>query len=88
MASQTDSELWTRILVLMEEKLQLGFLEQAKYVVKVLFTGTQAQLTVCSQEAEDFFTAETNQQRLMIVSRSVVRIDSIEVVRVEAEPLE
>ena len=87
MASQTDSELWTRILVLMEEKLQLGFLEQAKSVVKVSFDGTEAKLTVCSEEAQDFFKADTNQQRLMIVSRSVVRIDSIEVIRVEAEPL-
>lgn len=87
MASQNDSEVWTRILVLMEEKMQFGFLEQAKAVLKIELEGAHAKLSVCTDEAEEFFTAETNQQRLMIVCRSVVSIESIEVIRIDAEPL-
>lgn len=87
MTSQNESSVWARILALMEEKMQFGFLEQARAVLKVEFEGTHATLTVCTEEAAEFFSAQINQQRLMIVSRPVANIQSISIERVEAEPL-
>jgi hypothetical protein len=88
MTSQNDSAVWARILLLMEEKMQFGFLEQARFVLKVEFEGSHALLTVCSDEAREFFSSQVNQQRLMIVSRPVVSINQLSIVQVNAEPLE
>lgn len=87
MSSQEDQAVWANILAILEEQLQYGFLEQAKSVVDVHFAGSELMLTVASEEAAEFFSADINQQRLMIVSRPIVRIESIAVKTVEAEPI-
>ena len=88
MGTQEDLETWTSIKAILEEQLQYGFLEQAKAVVDVSFTGGEFVLTVTTEEAAEFFSADVNQQRLMIVSRPVTSIESIVVKKVEAEPIE
>lgn len=87
MSSQEDQAVWANILEILEEQLQYGFLEQAKSVVDVHFACSELMLTVASEEAAEFFSADINQQRLMIVSRPIVRIESIAVKSVEAEPI-
>ena len=87
MASAEDQEKWSKIEALLEEKLQFGFLEQTRSVVDVEFNGAQLLLVVSNEEAAEFFSAEVNQQRLLIVSRPVARIESIAVRKVEANPI-
>ena len=81
-------EIWQQIVKILEEKLQFGFLEQEKSVVNVEFDGAELTLTVASDEAFDFFNAEINQQRLIIVSRPVISLDKVLVKKVDAEPLQ
>ena len=87
MGIQEDLATWTSIKAVLEEQLQYGFLEQVKSVVDVSFSGGEFVLTVTTDEAAEFFNAEVNQQRLMIVSRPIVSIESIVVKKVEAEPI-
>ncbi len=87
MGIQEDQATWTSIKAILEDQLQFGFLEQAKSVVDVSVSGSVLKLTVTSDEAYEFFSAEVNQQRLMIVSRAIVSIESIVVAKVEAEPI-
>lgn len=87
MTKQNDTAVWARILLLMEEKMQFGFLEQARFVLKAEFENGHAILTVCSDDAREFFNSQVNQQRLIIVSRPVVSIERFTILQVEAEPL-
>jgi len=88
MSDSESRELWRGIIKALEEKLQFGFLEQERSVVDVRFDGGELTLVVSDKDAADFFNAEVNQQRLMIVSRSIVSIEKIVVEMVEASPLE
>ena len=81
-------EVWEAILKILDEKLQYGFLEQAKAVVDIHVDGGELKLTVATDEAEEFFNSEVNQQRLMITSRPVIAIEVIIVEKTDAEPLE
>lgn len=76
--SQSDLT-WRKILDILEEKLQMGLLEQARSVREVHFEGGELQLVVGSPEAMEFFSSEVNQQRLSIISRPVARIDRVSV---------
>jgi hypothetical protein len=87
MANAHDQDKWAQILATLEDKLQFGFLEQARAVADVRFNGGEVTLLVSSEEALEFFRADVNQQRLMIVSRPVIRINSIIVEKIEAEPI-
>ncbi len=87
MTEQHAKETWQAILLLLDEKMQYGFLEQAKSVVDVRINGSEISLAVSNDEALRFFSAEVNQQRLIIVSRSVISFEKVTVHKVEAEPL-
>ena len=81
------SEIWQRITSLLEDKLQYGIIDQAKSVVRVSLIGNGLKLYVSSDESAEFFSSEVNQQRLSILARSIFNIETIEVERVDAEPL-
>ena len=87
MTNPRSQEVWQRIVSILDEQLQYGFLEQAKSVVDVRLEGSELQLSVSSTEALEFFAADINQQRLLIISRPVVSLDKISVELVEAEPI-
>ena len=80
-------EIWGKILEVLDEKLQYAFLNQARSVTDVRFDGAEFVLVVSSQETLTFFSAELNQQRLMIISRSLPsiqnRVGPIERFRIE-----
>lgn len=81
------SEIWQRITSLLEDKLQYGIIEQAKSVVRISLIGNGLKLYVSSDEAAEFFSSDVNQQRLSILARPILNIETIEVERVDAEPL-
>lgn len=87
MANAKDQATWDKIIALLEDKLQFGFLEQVRAVADVSFDGSEVTLFVSTDEAMEFFRADVNQQRLSIVSRPVVRIERVEVRRLEAEAI-
>ncbi len=88
MTDSESRELWQRIVQSLEEKLQFGFLEQGRSVVAVRFNGGHLTLVVSDSDAADFFQADVNQQRLIIVSRPIVSIEKISVELVNASPLD
>ena len=86
----TDSrahEAWQQILSILDEKLQYGLLEQARSVVDVRLEGSELTLVVASEEAERFFSAEVNQQRLIIQSRPKISLSAVKVERANSSPL-
>lgn len=80
-------EIWNKILEVLDEKLQYAFLNQARSVKDVRFEGSELVLVVSSPESVAFLNADLNQQRLMIISRSLPssqnRVGVIERFRVE-----
>ena len=87
MANAKDQATWDKIIALLEDKLQFGFLEQIRACADVSFDGGEVTLFVSTDEAFEFFNADINQQRLTIYSRPVVRIETVSVRRVEAEAI-
>ena len=86
----TDSrahEVWKQILSILDEKLQYGLLEQAKSVVDIRLEGEELTLIVSGDEAERFFSAEVNQQRLIIQSRPKISLGKIRVERSHSSPI-
>lgn len=80
-------EIWNKILEVLDEKLQYAFLNQARSVRDVRFEGSELVLVVSSPESVAFLNSDLNQQRLMIISRSLPtsqnRVGVIERFRVE-----
>ena len=85
MSDEQALDAWQKIVSVLDEKLQYGFLEQVKSVVHVAIEGEELLLKVNSEEALDFFRADINQQRLFIVSRPIVSLSKISVELVEQE---
>ena len=85
MTDQIASQAWQKILSVLDEKMQFGFLEKAKDVTDVRIEGSELFIFVSSKEAQEFFKAELNQQRLFIVSRPFVSLQKINVELVESE---
>lgn len=81
----SGTDLWQKILNRLEERLQYGALEQAKAVVDVALDGNELLLTVNTEEAEAHFEAEINQQRIIILARPEITLESIRVVITDAE---
>ena len=88
MTDQHAHDVWKKILAALEEKLQYGFLDQAKSVVDVRMDGPEFTLYVSGVEAERFFSSEVNQQRLFIVSRGIVAVEKFHVIKTDSSPLE
>ncbi|MFN8389300.1 MAG: hypothetical protein U0136_03315 [Bdellovibrionota bacterium] len=88
MTDRRAHDIWQKILNAQEEKLQYGFLDQAKSVVDIKMDGNELTLFVASDEALRFFTSEVNQQRLFIVSRPIATIEKFRVVKIDSSPLE
>jgi len=86
MSEQEATEIWNRIVHRLEEKLQYGVLEHAKAVVDIKFSGHELTLRVATDEAFDFFSADVNQQRLIIIGRPDISIERVTVERIEASP--
>jgi len=74
---------WDKILAVFEEKLQLGFMQQARMVTDVKINGNTLLLVVSTPEALEFFSSPINQQRLTIMSRGVAQLEKVEVKLVE-----
>jgi hypothetical protein len=72
-------DFWPKIVDQIEEKLQLGLLEQVRAVTEASFAGGELALVVASTEALEFFGAHVNQQRLIILARPVLTIDRVSV---------
>ncbi|MCB0345576.1 MAG: hypothetical protein KDD66_10685 [Bdellovibrionales bacterium] len=87
MADERASHTWNQILEVLDKKLQLALLEQAKMVVDVELHGPELILYVCNPEAKDFFNSDVNEQRLILQVRSVITLDSVTAHLVEASPL-
>lgn len=83
MQDQIAFDAWQKILSVLDEKMQFGFLEKAKDVSDVKIEGSEFFIFVNSKEALEFFKAELNQQRLFIVSRPFVSLQKINVCLVE-----
>ena len=80
-------EIWNKILEVLDEKLQYAFLNQARSVKDVRFEGSELVLVVSSPESVAFLNSDLNQQRLMIISRSLPtsqnRVGTVERFRIE-----
>ncbi len=87
MTNQVSAKAWEKILLLLEDKLQMGLLEQTRAVVDVNLEGAELTLFVASDESFDYFSSEVNQQRLIIMSRPVISLERIRVKRRDAHPI-
>ena len=87
MADERASHTWNQILEVLDKKLQLALLEQARMVVDVELHGPELLLYVCNPEAQDFFNSDVNQQRMILQVRSVISLDKITAHLVEASPI-
>ena len=87
MTNQVSAKAWEQILLLLEDKLQMGLLEQTRAVVDVNLEGAELTLFVASDESFDYFSSEVNQQRLIIMSRPVISLEKIRVKRRDAHPI-
>ena len=83
----SPKETWKEILKILDEKLQYALLDRARSVVDVKIEGEELHLYVAGSEAAEFFKAEINQQRLIILSRPLITLEKIRVKEVAAEPL-
>lgn len=84
MADNAAHEVWKKILVVLDEKMQFAFLEQARSVVDVRLNGPELTLVLGSDESYRFFSSEVNQQRLIIVSRGIHPLQTFRIEKVEA----
>ena len=79
MEDKTKSPVWETILAVLEEKLQMGLLLQARLVESARLEGGELILKCSNPEAREFFNAHVNQQRLIILSRQVTNLEKIRV---------
>ena len=77
MTSSASDQVWRKILENMEEKLQLGLLEQTRGVASAAIEGSTITLRVATPEAAEFFAAHVNQQRLIILARPIVHLERV-----------
>ncbi len=87
MTKERSSDVWDRILQVLDEKLQYGFLEQAAAVLDVHLEGEELHLTVATPEAQQFFNSELNEQRLILLVRSFLRLSRVKAKLSEGSPL-
>lgn len=79
MEDKTESPVWETILAVLEEKLQMGLLLQARLVESARLEGGELILKCSNQKHREFFNAHVNQQRLIILSRQVANLEKIRV---------
>lgn len=79
MQDKAESPVWETILAVLEEKLQMGLLLQARLVESARLEGAELILKCSNAEAREFFNAHVNQQRLIILSRQVANLERIRV---------
>lgn len=87
MSKERSSVIWDQILQVLDEKLQYGFLEQASSVLDVRLEGEELHLTVSTPEALEFFNSELNEQRLILLVRSFLRLSRVRAKLSEGSPL-
>ena len=68
------NRIWNLILERLQEKLQYGVIEQTKFVTDARVEGSQLILEVTSEDAKEYFNAEVNQQRLIILARPEITL--------------
>ena len=88
MTPHRAQDLWEQLLKILDEKLQYGLLQQARAVSAVRLDGTELTLSVVTDEAFEFFSAHVNQQRLIIMARSVCAIEKIIVERLSTPSID
>lgn len=81
-------EVWESILKILDEKLQYGYLKQVESVVDVKLDSGELTLFVSNNEALEFFLAPVNRDRLIIMSRPIITLETVKVERVLADPLQ
>jgi hypothetical protein len=79
MESAPKDPAWEAILNMLEEKLQMGLLRQARAVTSARLEGGELILQCPNSETREFFEAHVNQQRLLILSRGTVSFERIRV---------
>jgi len=67
-------KIWNLILERLHEKLQYGVIEQTKFVTEARIEGSELILQVSTEEAKEYFNAEVNQQRLIILARPEITL--------------
>ena len=87
MTKERATEIWDKILHVLDEKLQYSFREQARSVILAEIEGSELYLTVTSAEARDFFNSSVNQHRLSLLVRPVITLEKVVATLVEGEPL-
>lgn len=85
MTQSESKELWNKVIAVLEDQLQYGFLEQARSVINTQLEDATLILEVDDQDAFEFFSSAINQQRILIVSRQISEIKAVRVNKVEAE---
>ncbi|MBP9838575.1 MAG: hypothetical protein KBC84_07650 [Proteobacteria bacterium] len=88
MSNQPAHEIWKKVLAVLDEKMQFGFLEMAKEVVDIKISGSEITLFVTNSEAEVYFNSEVNQQRIFIVSRPIHPLSKVCVIVTESSPIQ
>jgi len=78
-----EINLWEKVLDLLEDKLQMGLLQQARAVKSARVEGHDLVLTVSSAESKEFFSAHVNQQRLLILARPIASFERVVVTEEE-----
>ena len=68
------NRIWNLILERLQEKLQYGVIEQTKFVADARVEGSELILEVTSEDAKEYFNAEVNQQRLIILARPEITL--------------
>lgn len=85
MTQSESKELWNKVIAVLEDQLQYGFLEQARSVTNTHLQDATLILEVDDQDAFEFFSSAINQQRILIVSRQISEIKAVQVNKVEEE---
>ena len=85
MTEQQVKEIWDKILEMLADKLQFGFLEQAGSIASTKIRGNELILTVASEEAKAFFNSEVNQQRLILLTRPLINLETVTAVMVDED---
>lgn len=87
MNTKDAQSAWKKIVDLVEDKLQMGLLEQIRCVVDIKLEGPELTLYVATDDAFEFFSSPVNQQRLIIISGNVISLEKVHVEKTEANPI-
>ena len=85
MSEIAPEKLWEHILCNLQDQLQMVALEQAQRVSNVSFVGAELHLETADRDAVEFFSADVNARRIIILARPLLEIFAVKVKLVEEE---